>query len=201
MPNPTRRALIRTGIVGTAAAVAGAAALREPAVADADPLAGIHGDPAVLHRIVAIEQLIAFAYEHIIASVPLSAAAAGALRDFANQEHTHIDLLSKALTALGQTPPPAPTDATSVSRQLTALHGSGSLTSVSRESEALPYLVGIETVAEGVYYAAVSKLSDSGLVLQSAGILACEAQHWASLNELYRPGDVKRAVPYSTVHG
>ena len=200
MEHPTRRVLIRTGIVGTIAA-AGGAALSGSATADADQLAGRHTDPALLYRIAAIEQLIVFAYEHVIAHVQLSSAAAATVRDFAAHEREHVRLLSKALSDLGHAPPPAPTNVDSVSHQLAALHGSGSLTSFAHQVGALEYLIGIETLAESAYYSGTSKLSDPSLTALAAGILGCEAQHWSSLNQLLHPGDVLQSDPYSTVHG
>lgn len=201
MARPTRRDLIRTGIVGSAAAVAGAVTLGASAPARADVLGDAHGDAALLERIVSIEQLIAFAYDHVRARIQLTAEAAATMRRFASQEHEHVRLLSSALRDRGHTPPPAPTDVASVSRQLTALHGSGSLTSFSRQVGALEYLIGIETVAENAYYSATSRLADPGLVGLAAGILGCEAQHWSGLEQLLHPGDVMQFVPYSTVHG
>ena len=201
MEHPTRRALFRTGIVGAIAAAAGGAALPDPAIADGDVLAGAHGDAQLLERIVTIEQLIVFAYDHVIANVALSPAAAAAVRDFAAHEREHVQLLSKALDDLGHAPPPAPTDVDSVSRQLAALHGSGSLTSFKRQVGALEYLIGVETVAENAYFSASSKLSDPRLGVLAAGILGCEAQHWSTLELLLHPGEVLQAAPYSTVHG
>lgn len=201
MDRPTRRDLIRSGIVGSATAIAGGAILGGPARAGADILGDARGDAALLERIVAIEQLIAFAYDHVIAHIPLSAQAAATMRRFASHEREHVGLLTSALHDRGHTPPPAPTNVASVSRQLTALHGSGSLTSFARQTGALEYLIGIETVAESTYYTATSRLSDPSLIGLAAGILGCEAQHWSSLEGLLHPGDVMQSVPYSTVHG
>ena len=201
MRHPNRRDLIRTGIVGTVTAVAGGAVLRDAATAEADILGDARGDAALLERMLAIEQLIAFAYGYVISKIPLSPKAAAMLRKFASQERDHVRLLSRALRDLGHAPPPAPTDAASVSHQLAQLHGSGDLMSFARQAGALEYLIGIETVAESVYYAATSKLSNPTLVSLAAGILACEAQHWTSLEELLHPGDVMQSVPYSTVRG
>lgn len=200
MHRPTRRDLIRTGIVGVTAAVAGGA-LGSSATAEADILGGAQGDVALLERIAAIEQLIAFAYDHVVRGIPLSPKAGAMLRAFAAQEHQHVRVLSRALRELGHAPPPAPTDVDSVSRQLASLHGSGNLTSFGHQVGALEYLIGIETVAESAYYAATSKLSDPSLVVLAAGILGCEAQHWTSLEGLLHPGDITQSVPYSTVHG
>jgi hypothetical protein len=201
MRNPNRRELIRTGIVGTAAAVAGGAVLGDAATAEADILGDAHGDATLLGRIAAIEQLIAFAYDHVTSSIPLTPKAGALLRTFAAQEHAHVRVLSHALSGLGHAPPPAPTDVGSVSRQLAALHGSGSLTSFKRQVGALEYLIGIETVAESAYYSAMSKLSAPSLVALAAGILGCEAQHWTGLEGLLHPGDITQSVPYSTVQG
>jgi rubrerythrin len=201
MLRPNRREVIRTGIVGTASAVAGGALLWDAATAEADILGDVHGDLALLNRIATIEQLIAFAYDRITSSIPLSTKASAMLRGFAAQEHEHVRLLSRALRELGHAPPPPPTDVGSVSSQLGSLHGSGSLTSFKRQVGALEYLIGIETVAESVYYSATSKLSDPKLVVLAAGILGCEAQHWTSLEGLLHPGDITQSVPYSTVHG
>jgi rubrerythrin len=200
MSHPTRRDLVRTGVVGTAAAVVGGG-LHNAATAEADILGGAHGDAALLQRIAAIEQLIAFAYDHVISKIQLSPKAAAMLRNFAAQERQHVRLLSRALRDRGHAPPPAPTDVDSVSHQLAALHGSGSLTSFVRQVGAVEYLIGIETVTESVYYTATSKLSDPSLVALAAGILGCEAQHWSSLEGLLHPGDITQSVPYSTVHG
>ena len=197
----TRRDLIRTGIAGSVTAVAGGVMLGDPPGAYADILGDARGDVELLGRIVAIEQLIAFAYDHVIAHVGLSTDAAAAVRRFASHEREHVRLLSSALRDRGHSPPPAPTDVASVSRQLTALHGSGSLTSFSRQTGALEYLIGIETVAESAYYTATSRLSDPSLIGLAAGILGCEAQHWSGLEGLLHPGDVMQSVPYSTVHG
>jgi hypothetical protein len=201
MDHPNRRDLIRTGIVGTAAAVAGGAVLLDAAPAEADILGDAQGDAALLTRIVAIEQLIAFAYDHVIARIPLSGEAAAMVRNFASHEREHVRMLSSALSDLGHATPAPPTDVDSVSRQLGALHGSGSLTSFARQVGALQYLIGIETVAESAYYTATSKLSDRNLIVLAAGILGCEAQHWTGLEGLLHPGDITQSVPYSTVHG
>ena len=93
----TRRDLIRTGIVGAAAAVAGGAALRDASLAEADIFGDAHGDAAVLERIVAIEQLIAFAYDHVISRIPLSPKAAALVRSFASQEREHVRLLPQRI--------------------------------------------------------------------------------------------------------
>lgn len=202
MQHPTRRELLRAGVVGSAAAVGAGAVLESAnAASAAEILDGAQGDAALLRRIVGIEQLIVAAYAHVLATVSLSAASASSLRVFLSQERAHVHLLSGALLQLGETPPAPPSDVDAVSRQLESLHGSGNLTQLHREAYALPYLVGVETVAEDAYYSAMSKLSDPRLLVLAAEILACEAQHWAVLNELFHPGDVKRAVPYAVVLG
>jgi rubrerythrin len=203
MPRHTRRELLAGGVLGGLAAL-GTGPLAADASAATGPgtlLNGLHGDGPLLQRIVSIEQLVATAYEHVLSTVSFSSAAASALRVFLSHERTHVQRLSEALTQLGETPPAAPTDISAVSRELESLHGSGSLLGVRSEQDALPYLVGVETVAEDAYHSAISMLSDQRLVVVAAQILACEAQHWSALNELFVPGDIARAVPYSVVLG
>ena len=184
------------GLAAVGAVPSDASAATAPGILD-----GLQGDGELLQRIAGIEQLIAAAYEHVISTISLSSAAASGLRLFLSHERTHVQLLSKALTPLGETPPVPPSDIHAVSRELESLHGSGSLIDVRHEQDALPYLVGVETVAEDAYYSSISMLSDQRLVVLAAQILSCEAQHWSALNELFSPGDIKRAVPYPVVLG
>ncbi len=194
----TRRELIRSGAVGAAVVAAGAA----PSTADAaDPLAGANGDTELLRRLVSIEQLIEFAYAHLLQAGGLSPSTSHVFTSFLAQESDHVRLLSSALAHRGQTPPPAPTDVKVASRQLAKLGAGGSLRDSHGDTVCVRYMIGVETVAEGVYYSAMLKLSDGALLTQAAQIMACEAQHWTSLSGLQHAGDVFLGVPYPTVTG
>lgn len=194
---PTRRELIRSGAVGAVAVAAGAA----PSATAADPLAGANGDKDLLGRLTGIEQLIAFAYAHLLGAGGLSSRTAGAFRTFLAQENAHVRLLSDALARRGGAPSPPPTDAKAVSRQLAKLGAAGSLRNSRGDTVCIRYMIGVETVAEGVYYSATSKLSDTTLLTQAARIMGNEAQHWTALSGLQHAGDVFLAVPYANVTG
>jgi hypothetical protein len=194
----TRRELIAGGAAG--AAVMGAGLAPSAAIAD-DPLASTHGDIDVLERLVAIEQLSAFAYEHLLRSAGLSQATARLVGTFLSHERAHVRILSSALAGRGAAAPPAPTDLRAASRQLAKLGVVGSLSDSRGDTVSVRYLIGVETLAEGAYYSAMSKLSNATLLAQAAQIMSCEAQHWTGLSGLQHAGDVFRGVPYPTVTG
>ena len=194
----TRRELIGSGAVGAAALSAGL--LPAEALAS-DPLAGANGDTALLSRILSIEQLIEFAYAHLTRSAGLSSAPARVARTFLAQEQAHVGMLSSSLRERGAAPPQPPTDLRAASRQLAKLGAAGSLRDSQGDTTSIRYLIGVETVAEGAYYSAMSKLSNTRLLNLAAQIMACEAQHWTSLSGLQHAGDVFTAVPYPTVTG
>jgi hypothetical protein len=198
MVRRTRRELILGGAVGAAALAATAV----PSTADADdPLAGAHGDTELLRRLVSFEQLIEFAYRHLLAAGELSPPTARVFRTFLSHESEHVRILSRALVDRRSAPPPPPTDVKSASRQLAKLGAGGSLRDSRGDAVCIRYMIGVETVAEGAYYSAMSKLSDARVLTQAAQIMANEAQHWTSLSGLQHAGDVFRGVPYPTVTG
>src|SRR5437763_4019399 len=194
---PTRRELIRSGAVGAVAVAAGAA----PSATAADPLAGANGDKDLLGRLAGIEQLIAFAYAHLLQAGGLSSRTAGVFRTFLSQENAHVRLRSDAPARRGGAPPRPPTDVKAVSRRLAKRGAAGSLRNSRGDTVCVRYMIGLETVAEGVYYSAISKLSDASLLTQVARIMGNEAQHWTALSGLQHAGDVFLGVPYANVTG
>jgi hypothetical protein len=194
----TRRELIGSGAVGAAALGAGLGPTA--AIAD-DPLASAHGDTEILKRLLAIEQLTEFAYAHLLQSGGLSAPTRRVVGTFLSQERAHVEILSSALVGRGGAVPAAPTDVTVASRQLAKLGASGSLRDSGGDAVSVRYLIGVETLAEGAYYSAMSKLSNATLLARAAQIMCCEAQHWTTLSGLQHAGDVFLGVPYPTVTG
>jgi Ferritin-like domain len=192
----TRRELILRG-----AAAAGVAALGAGAVVPEASASSPAGDDDELQSLAAVEQLSAFAYAHVLAAASLSAASASRLRTFLAHEREHLRLLSDALVRAGMAPPRAPADIEAANRQLSALHVPGSLQQVRSEDDALHYMIGVETLAEGAYYSAMSRLSDDSLLVLAAQVMSCEAQHWTGLSDLLHAGDVYRSVPYPVVLG
>lgn len=194
----TRRELILSGAVGAAAVAATAA----PSTAGADDLlAGANGDTELLGRLASLEHLIEFAYAHLLEAGGLSPPTARVFRTFRSQESEHIRLLSRALADRRSAPPAPPTDVRTASRRLARLGVGGSLRDSRGDAVCIRYMVGVETVAEGAYYSAMSKLTDARLLTQAAQIMGNEAQHWTSLSGLQHAGDVFRGVPYPTVTG
>jgi hypothetical protein len=194
----TRRELIGSGAVG--AALVGAGLAPPPAIAD-DPLAGAHGDTDVLDRLVAIEQLIEFAYAHLLRSAGLSPATGRVVGTFLSHERSHVRSLSTELAKRGAAPPRPPADTKVASRQLAKLGAGGSLKKSRGDTVSVRYLIGVETVAEGVYFSAMSKLSSASLLALAAQVMSCEAQHWTALSGLQHADDVFLGVPYPTVTG
>jgi hypothetical protein len=196
---PTRRELILSGAVGAAGV---AAAVGAPSAADADDLlAGANGDTALLGRLASLEQLIEFAYGHLLEAGGVSQPTARVFSSFRSQESEHLRLLSRALADRQSSPPAAPADVKTASRQLARLGAAGSLRDSRADAVCVRYMIGVETVAEGAYYSAMSKLSDARLLTLAAQIMANEAQHWTALSGLQHAGDVFRGVPYPTVTG
>ena len=194
----TRRELIGSGAVS--AAILGAALAPPEAIAD-DPLAGAHGDTDALTRLIEIEQLIEFAYAYVLRSARVSQATARVLADFLSHERAHVRILSSALAHRGAATPTPPTDVKVASGQLAKLGAGGSLRDSRGDKVSVRYLIGVETIAEGAYYSAMSKLSSATLLGLAARIMSCEAQHWTALSGLEHAGDVFTAVPYPTVTG
>lgn len=194
----TRRELIRSGAAGAAALAAATA----PSIAEADdPLAGASGDTELLSRLIGIEQLIQFAYGHLLQAGGLSAVPGRVFRTFLLQESAHVRVLSSALVRRRAGTPAPPSDVATAGGRLAKLGAGGSLRDSHGDAACVRYMVGVETVAEGVYYSATSRLSDPALLTQAAQIMACEAQHWTLLSGLQHAGDVFRGVPYPTVTG
>jgi hypothetical protein len=203
MTGHTRRELILRG-AGAAglAGVGTAAAASAGTAAAASAGGGTRGaDADELRSLAVVEQVSAFAYAHLVQIPSLARATAASLRAFLAHEREHVRLLGAALARSGVTPPPAPASLDAASRQLAGLHVPGTLSSVRTEDDALHYLIGVETLAEGAYYSAMSRLSDASLLVLAAQVMSCEAQHWTALSGLLHAGDVYRAVPYPVVLG
>jgi Ferritin-like domain len=195
MSGHTRRELILRGAV---AGLGGAGvAARSPTALAATPA----GDAGELRSLVIVEQLIAFTYGHVLEMAALSPPAASSLRSFLAHEREHVRLLSAALVRLGEAPPAPPSDVEAASRELARLNVPGSLQAVKSQDDALHYLIGVETLAEGAYYSSMSRLSDQRALVLAAQVMSCEAQHWTALSGLLHAGDVYRAVPYPVVLG
>jgi hypothetical protein len=192
----TRRELVRSGIAATG--VLSAVAVNSPRALAA--VAPAQSDAAVLARTLQIEQLVLIAYRQAVGSGALGPTAIGPLRALLSQELEHVATLEHGLRGLGASVP-APPAVASAQAALVRHHVFASLTRLRTQHECLRLLIDVESLAEGAYFSAISKLSDPGLLRTSTEIMGCEAQHWTLLSALQHHGNVDRAVPYPFVQG
>jgi Ferritin-like domain len=193
--SPTRRDLLRGTVGGVAAATLGLAFEDEEArAAVVEPLLGATTERQVLFRLLQFEQLEEFAYGHIERTSVLSAQARSTVAHYLGQERRHAELISAELAKHGAAPPKPPSGVGEADRMLATLLVARRLDAAHHEVAAMHLLIGIETVAETIYYLATSKLSGS-LPLLTAQIHGNEAQHWTGLSSVLHDGDPVRAVP------
>ena len=194
----TRRNLLRGVLAAGAGAGLTLAIGDEDATAAIAPLKGAKTDGQVLFRLLAFEQLEEFAYGHIEATSVLPAQARSAIARFLAQERRHGELLMAELQKRGVAPPKPPSSVADADRRLAALLVARRLNEAHHELAAVHLLIGIETVAETIYYLAIRKLSGA-LPSLAAQILGGEAQHWTGLSSLLHDGDPVHAVPRAFV--
>jgi hypothetical protein len=175
MPAPTRRELLR----GPAA----------------------RSDAATLHEVLAIEQIVSFAYEHVLAHIALTPQTASAVGRFAAHERAHVQAVTIALRQRGGSPPSPPADVGAADDALAQRSFYQRLGEVRDETLAIDFLFGLEGLAEGAHFTAIAKLQDLVLARTAAQMMAAEGQHAAILGLLKHPGDPARAVPSAFVEG
>lgn len=190
----TRRGLFRGTVAG------GAAALGLATAADATTdvtvlLHGAHTDAQVLVQLLDVEQLLGFAYAHLLRTAELSSKARSTLTRFLGQERRHAQLLASELAVRHVGVPAPPSSVAEADRKLAALGVSGQLSAFHHETPSLHLLIALETVTEEVYYAAIETLSSTALVGLAAEILGCEAQHWSGLSAVLHYDDPGLATP------
>lgn len=189
----TRRQLVQTGIAGaTAVTLLGS---RSAAAA----IAAAPSDAAVLTHTLRIEHLVVVAYERVLASGLLAPGPSGQLHAILRQERQHVAALERALHVLGAQAPQSSVAA--AQRELAAHHIHTSLSTLRSQHDCLKLLIDVESLAEGAYFAAISKLTDPALVRTSVEAMGCEAQHWTLLSAIQHPGKLYRSVPYPFVQG
>jgi ferritin-like protein len=197
--------LIRGLSVTAAGAGSGAAwgVLFEPAAARAAATPAAQPETAAqrLVRLLGVELLLLYAYEHVLGSSFLDSKAKQVLGLLRAQEEAHVHALQTRLTALGGAPPPRPTSVPAANRDLAHRRVSQRLGQLRGARDALRLLAAVERVTVGAYFVALIKLEDPALIRLAAEIMANEAQHEAMLGELLHPRDVQQAVPYGLIQG
>jgi Ferritin-like domain len=194
----TRRELLRQGIAAGGLGVAGATVLSPDAVAatSAPP-----SDVVVVGRLLRLELLVLYVYQHVLATAPISSSARAVVASLRDQEQAHVQALSAALSRLGGTAPAGPANLASADKDLAHRNVVGRVGQLRGGRDALRLLLAIEHVAEGAYYVSMSELGGPTLLRLGAEIMASEAQHATVLTVLLHPGALTQAVPYALVQG
>jgi ferritin-like protein len=158
-------------------------------------------DTMRLQRLMSVEQLILFAYDHVVASSILPASARPAIDQMHAHEQAHVDALRGQLTARHAATPPPPPSITVANRYLARRSVGGRLGHLRGTKDALFLLLSLERVVIGAYFVSLRDLRDPGLIALAAQIMASDAQHEAIVSVLLNPGDIPAAVPYGLVQG
>ena len=195
----TRRELIRAGL--GAATSAGAAAGGSFTLSTGAAVAAARSDDDRLVLILGTELLAQFVYDHVLATHLMSENAQTAAARMLSQEREHIRRITAELETRGGTPPQRITSVTEANAVLVVRGVTKRLTTLRTERDCITLLAEVESLLEGAYFRAIPKLSNPGLVLLCAEVMASESQHFAVLNELTRPGNVQKAVPGPYVRG
>jgi hypothetical protein len=192
---PTRRELLL-------AAGAGAALIApEVAAAAGGPSPAPVSVPERLQRLVRLEMLLLFCYQHVLASSILSRRAERTLTPFVAHEEAHIRALERQLTTRGGRIPSPPGSVTAANRDLAHRKVGGRLGQLRGDLDAVRLLLTTEQVTIGAYFVALTTLDDPALIELVCQIMANEAQHDAMLGFLLPPGKLGSAVPYGLVQG
>lgn len=190
----TRRQLVSAAIAGAV----GGSVLVPGGLAQA-ATASPPDDAAALTRAFRIEQLVETAYRSVLATGVLEPSVGAQLHGILAQELEHLAWLRRTLTELGVGVPSV--GAGSAQRELADHHIHVALHRIPDQRAALKLLIDVESLAEGAYFSAISKISDPALIRTCAEAMACEAQHWTVLSGIQHPGKIDRSVPYAFVQG
>jgi rubrerythrin len=190
----TRRELLRGGLA--AATIAGAEWLSGASAATAQTVT----DADVLHRLLEVEQLIAYSYGQVLAVGVLSPRVAGVLTPFLAHEQRHLGVLGADLSRHGGRLPSGPASDAVADSALSKFHVT-KLSDVHSERDAIELLIGAEAVITGTYYLAIAELTDPAVVTTAAQAMANEAQHATVLRHLLHPHTISKVVPRAFVEG
>jgi Ferritin-like domain len=196
MAQTRRQLLVAAGAAGATIAAPGAAR-----AANGANTFQVLTVPERLQRLIRLELLLLFCYEHVLASSILSPRARRTLSPFAGHEQAHIRALEAQLRAHGGTVPPGPASVREANRDLAHRKIGGRLGQLKGDLDAVRLLLTTEQVTIGAYFVALNTLSDAPLIELACQIMANEAQHDAMLGLLLPPGKLGAAAPYGLVQG
>ncbi len=196
---PTRRELL---VTGAGASVTSAALLRAGAADAVGPVSRVPETPAErLHRLLGVEQLLLFCYQHVLSASILKPRAREVLTPFLAHEESHVQALTRMLQSVGGSLPSAPPNIVTADRRLAHRGVSERLGQLTGSGDAVRLLLDVERVVTGAYFVALLKLQDTALIRLAAQIMGAEAQHEALIGELLNHGDAQQAVPYGLIQG
>ncbi len=195
--DPDRRRLL------AGALLAGGLAVARPALAFAAATPAPPSDSDLLAGLLSVEALVATVYERVLAGGRLSPRAHRLARRVLAQEQAHAAALTAQLALFGGTPPSPHVAPAALQAELARHKITINVDSLGSEKDALKLLTQAESVAEGAYFAAMSKLSHPRLITLGAEILASEAQHFTLVAQILHPHDLgfNKTVPDAFVQG
>jgi hypothetical protein len=158
-------------------------------------------DVSRLQRLMRLEMLLLYVYDHVLVSPVLPASAQPAVAQMRAHEQAHVAALGAKLTARHAARPSPPASVAVANRRLARRKIGGRLGHLRGPKDALFLLLSIERVAVGAYFVALREMVDPGLIVLAAQIMASDAQHEAIISEQLNPGDIPAAVPYGLVQG
>lgn len=203
MTRPTRRQLLRRGAAGAAGALVVPAAAATAAAAGTTT--GSKGDrmplPQRLGRLIEIEMLLLFCYEHILGSGILTPRAQSTLRPFVAHEEAHIAALTRQMRIYGGTVPAPPADVRAANRDLAHRKIGGRLGQLKGDLDALRLLLTTEQVTIGAYFVALRTITQPDLIELVCQMMANDAQHDSMIGLLLPPNKPGSAAPYGLVQG
>lgn len=162
---------------------------------------GLLTDTEWVERMLSIELLLLFSYEHVLGSAILPAGARRELAPALAHEREHVAALRTEVSRHGGHAPLSPPSIAAANRYLARRQVSGRLGQLQGASDALFLLRALERVTVGVYFVALRELREPRLILLAAQIMASDSQHEAVIGQLLYPGDVPDAVPFGLVQG
>jgi hypothetical protein len=200
---PTRRELLiaGAGAVASATLIDAATATAAKPQRTAVPPAQAQFEARRIERLLRVELLLLFCYQHVLESSILPPGERRALEPLRVHEEAHIQALTRALRALAGEVPAPPANVTAADIDLAHREVRGRLGELQGKRDALRLLLAVERVAVGAYFVALIKLDDPHLITLVSQIMAADAQHEAVIGELLYHGDAEKAVPYAIVQG
>jgi hypothetical protein len=154
-----------------------------------------------LERLLRVELLMLFTYEHVLGSRFLDSHERRALEPLRVHEEAHIRALTRQLTARGGVPPKPPAGPGAADNDFARRKVKGRLGQLRGAHDALQLLLAVERVVVGAYFVALIKLDEPQLIRLLTQIMASDAQHEAIIGELMYPGNAQKSVPYGLVQG